>query len=174
MLTNDNYVTVKLVPIIMVTLQSSLCSISVLNMALKMDCALVSGLLADLVFSAELAYIITSVSTSLLSFCLLTWLVLLAGKNVELLEKMEALFNIWHSQIEQVLTEHEQIRREADSIGPDVELQYWKNRMDKFHMYVPLTYKTFPTGPTDLKAVTVIASFFDIKSFIVMNLKRVN
>jgi len=59
-----------------------------------------------------------------------------AGKNVELLEKMETLFNIWHSQIEQVLTEHEQIRREADNIGPDVELQYWKNRMDKFHMYV--------------------------------------
>jgi len=58
-----------------------------------------------------------------------------AGKNLELLEKMEALFNVWHGQIEQVLTEHEQIRREADSIGPDVELQYWKNRMDKFHMY---------------------------------------
>ena len=51
---------------------------------------------------------------------------------------MEALFNVWHSQIEQVLTEHEQIRREADSIGPDVELQYWKNRMDKFHMYAPI------------------------------------
>jgi len=50
------------------------------------------------------------------------------------MEKMEALFNVWHSQIEQVLTEHEQIRREADNIGPDVELQYWKNRMDKFHM----------------------------------------
>jgi len=59
-----------------------------------------------------------------------------AGKNTELVEKMEALFNVWHSQIEQVLTEHEQIRREADNIGPDVELQYWKNRMDKFHMYV--------------------------------------
>ena len=56
------------------------------------------------------------------------------GKNTELLEKMETLFNIWHSQIEQVLTEHEQIRREADNIGPDVELQYWKTRMDKFHM----------------------------------------
>ena len=52
------------------------------------------------------------------------------------MEKMEALFNVWHSQIEQVLTEHEQIRREADNIGPDVELQYWKNRMDKFHMWV--------------------------------------
>jgi len=60
---------------------------------------------------------------------------LCAGKNTELVEKMEALFNVWHSQIEQVLTEHEQIRREADNIGPDVELQYWKNRMDKFHMY---------------------------------------
>jgi len=42
---------------------------------------------------------------------------------------------VWHGQIEQVLTEHEQIRREADNIGPDVEVHYWKNRMDKFHMY---------------------------------------
>jgi len=64
---------------------------------------------------------------------LIGWLIV--GKNIELLEKLEALFNVWHSQIEQVLTEHEQIRREADNIGPDVELQYWKNRMDKFHMY---------------------------------------
>ena len=63
---------------------------------------------------------------------------MVAGKNMELLEKMESLFNVWHGQIEQVLTEHEQIRREADNIGPDVELQYWKNRMDKFHMYVTL------------------------------------
>jgi len=62
----------------------------------------------------------------------------IAGKNMELLEKMEALFNVWHGQIEQMLTEHEQIRREADNIGPDVELQYWKNRMDKFHMYATL------------------------------------
>ena len=54
MLTNDNYVTVKLVPIIIVTLQSSLRFISVLNLALSLDCVLVSGLLADLVFPAEL------------------------------------------------------------------------------------------------------------------------
>jgi len=70
-------------------------------------------------------------------FTLTTGTCVCAGKNAELVEKMETLFNVWHGQIEQVLTEHEQIRREADNIGPDVELQYWKNRMDKFHMYVP-------------------------------------
>jgi len=74
-----------------------------------------------------------------MEFCL-NWRAV-AGKNVELLEKMETLFNVWHSQIEQVLTEHEQIRREADNIGPDVELQYWKNRMDKFHMYASSPYR---------------------------------
>ena len=68
---------------------------------------------------------------------------------------MEALFNVWHSQIEQVLTEHEQIRREADNIGPDVELQYWKNRMDKFHMYVILLMLN-----TNLTAITVLAYTF--------------
>ena len=73
--------------------------------------------------------------SSLLSLSRVNVRVLVAGKNLELLEKMEVLFNVWHNQIEQVLTEHEQIRREADNIGPDVELQYWKNRMDKFHMY---------------------------------------
>jgi dynein heavy chain len=57
-----------------------------------------------------------------------------AGKNSETMERMEQLFAVWCGQIEQVLTEHEQIRREADNIGPSIELQFWKNRMDKFHM----------------------------------------
>jgi dynein heavy chain len=39
----------------------------------------------------------------------------------------------WSKQIEQVLVESEQIRREADNIGPAAELSYWKNRMAKFN-----------------------------------------
>lgn len=33
----------------------------------------------------------------------------------------------------QVLTESDQIRREADNIGPRAELDYWKKRMAKFN-----------------------------------------
>lgn len=33
----------------------------------------------------------------------------------------------------QVLAESEQIRREADNIGPRAELDYWKRRMTKFN-----------------------------------------
>ncbi len=32
-----------------------------------------------------------------------------------------------------VLAESEQIRREADNIGPRAELDYWKKRMTKFN-----------------------------------------
>jgi dynein heavy chain len=35
--------------------------------------------------------------------------------------------------VEQVLTESDQMRREADEIGPHHELDHWKNRMVKFN-----------------------------------------
>ena len=50
-----------------------------------------------------------------------------------MMEKMEALMASWCRQIEQVLTESEQIRREADDVGPSAELNYWKMRMAKFN-----------------------------------------
>ena len=43
---------------------------------------------------------------------------------------------VWIKQIDQVLTESEQIRREADDIGPGAELNYWKTRMAKFNTLV--------------------------------------
>ena len=46
---------------------------------------------------------------------------------------MEILLLIWSRQIEQVLAESEQMRREADDIGPVAELNYWKGRMAKFN-----------------------------------------
>jgi dynein heavy chain len=46
---------------------------------------------------------------------------------------MEELLATWYRQIEQVLTQSEQIRREADDVGPSAELQYWKGRMAKFN-----------------------------------------
>jgi dynein heavy chain len=35
--------------------------------------------------------------------------------------------------LSKVLAESEQIRREADNIGPRAELDYWKKRMTKFN-----------------------------------------
>jgi dynein heavy chain, axonemal len=39
----------------------------------------------------------------------------------------------WCKQIEQVLAESEQMRKEADDIGPNAELAHWKARMVKFN-----------------------------------------
>lgn len=40
---------------------------------------------------------------------------------------------MWLKQIVQVLTESEQMRKEADDIGPAAELDHWKKRMSKFN-----------------------------------------
>lgn len=50
----------------------------------------------------------------------------------------ENLVGSWIKQLEQVLTESEQIRKEADNVGPNAEISYWKMRMIKFHMYFNL------------------------------------
>ncbi|XP_046353935.2 dynein axonemal heavy chain 5-like isoform X1 [Haliotis rufescens] len=56
-----------------------------------------------------------------------------AAANTEYLEKLEELLGMWSKQIEQVLAESEQMRREADDIGPTAELAYWKSRMARFN-----------------------------------------
>jgi dynein heavy chain len=56
-----------------------------------------------------------------------------SANNSEMHEKLEELLATWSKQIEQVLAESEQIRREADDIGPTAELSYWKTRMAKFN-----------------------------------------
>ena len=52
-----------------------------------------------------------------------------------MVKHMEELLSVWHRQIELVLTESEQVRREADDVGPGAELQYWKSRMAKFNWW---------------------------------------
>lgn len=56
-----------------------------------------------------------------------------AATNGDFVEKLEGILAAWAKQIEQVLTESEQMRREADDIGPSAELTYWKSRMAKFN-----------------------------------------
>ena len=53
--------------------------------------------------------------------------------NGEFLNHCEELLDSWCKQIAKVLTESEQIRREADDTGPYSELAYWKQRMAKFN-----------------------------------------
>ena len=53
--------------------------------------------------------------------------------NSDFIEKLEELVKIWCRQINEVLTESEQIRKEADDIGPSAELDHWKQRMTKFN-----------------------------------------
>ncbi|NXR32602.1 DYH8 protein, partial [Zosterops hypoxanthus] len=51
----------------------------------------------------------------------------------ELIEKLEEVVMIWTKQIRQVLVESEQIRREADDVGPSAEMEHWKSRMSSFN-----------------------------------------
>ncbi|XP_076014466.1 dynein axonemal heavy chain 5 [Genypterus blacodes] len=55
-----------------------------------------------------------------------------AANNKELVERLEGVVSVWANQIKQVLTESEQIRKEADNAGPSTELVYWKRRMMTF------------------------------------------
>ncbi len=56
-----------------------------------------------------------------------------AAHNPEVVSGLEALVSEWCKQIEQVLAESEQMRKEADDIGPNAELAHWKARMVKFN-----------------------------------------
>lgn len=56
-----------------------------------------------------------------------------AAHEPEVVAGLEALVNEWCKQIEQVLAESEQMRKEADDIGPNAELGHWKARMVKFN-----------------------------------------
>ncbi|KAK1795394.1 hypothetical protein P4O66_010566 [Electrophorus voltai] len=55
-----------------------------------------------------------------------------AANNSELVEVLEGVLLHWAKQIEQVLAESEQMRKEADDTGPSVELEHWKSRMNTF------------------------------------------
>ncbi|XP_076826555.1 dynein axonemal heavy chain 5 isoform X2 [Brachyhypopomus gauderio] len=55
------------------------------------------------------------------------------ANSPESLEKIEACMKIWIKQIEQVLAESEQLRKEADDLGPRAELDHWKKRMSRFN-----------------------------------------
>ncbi|VEL11044.1 unnamed protein product [Protopolystoma xenopodis] len=68
-------------------------------------------------------------TTSNFMFCLQHFEV----NSTETMTRLENLLLQWAHKIEQVLSEAEQIRREADDIGPSAELSYWRARMTRFN-----------------------------------------
>ncbi|CAH1269411.1 DNAH5 [Branchiostoma lanceolatum] len=55
------------------------------------------------------------------------------ANSSDAIDKIEQCIRVWIKQIEQVLAESEQMRKEADDIGPRAELEHWKKRMSKFN-----------------------------------------
>ncbi|XP_017684619.1 PREDICTED: dynein heavy chain 5, axonemal isoform X3 [Lepidothrix coronata] len=61
---------------------------------------------------------------------------LMVANSIDALEKIEVCMNGWTKQIEQVLAENDQVRKEADDLGPRAELDYWKKKLSKFDYLV--------------------------------------
>ncbi|VDL91883.1 unnamed protein product, partial [Schistocephalus solidus] len=71
----------------------------------------------------------------------------------ERLAKLENILHSWTAQIQLVLNEAEQIRREADDVGPSAELAYWRMRMAKFNRLLEQLVSP------EVRTVTVALSF---------------
>nr|XP_048312992.1 dynein axonemal heavy chain 5 [Myodes glareolus] len=55
------------------------------------------------------------------------------ASNPETVEKVEGCMKVWIKQTEQILAENNQLRKEADDVGPRAELEHWKKRLSKFN-----------------------------------------
>uniref|UniRef100_A0A8C2LD25 Dynein, axonemal, heavy chain 5 n=1 Tax=Cricetulus griseus TaxID=10029 RepID=A0A8C2LD25_CRIGR len=55
------------------------------------------------------------------------------ASNPETVEKVECCMKVWIKQTEQILAENNQLRKEADDVGPRAELEHWKKRLSKFN-----------------------------------------
>lgn len=53
--------------------------------------------------------------------------------NNDLVHHLEEVLRTWCKQVEHVLAESKQMRKEADNVGPRAELEHWKQRMAKFN-----------------------------------------
>ena len=56
-----------------------------------------------------------------------------ATHHPDLVSSLEQLVSEWCKQVEKVLAESEQMRKEADDVGPSAELAHWKARLIKFN-----------------------------------------
>lgn len=56
-----------------------------------------------------------------------------ASAHPDIITSLQHLVTEWCKQVEKVLAESEQMRKEADDVGPNAELAHWKARMIKFN-----------------------------------------
>ncbi|OXB76615.1 UNVERIFIED_CONTAM: hypothetical protein H355_014506 [Colinus virginianus] len=59
-----------------------------------------------------------------------------AASNPDMIHQLEEVLMIWHKQIERVLIESQQIRKEAGNSGPLTELEHWKCMSAKFNSII--------------------------------------
>ncbi|XP_033874388.2 dynein axonemal heavy chain 8-like [Acipenser ruthenus] len=59
-----------------------------------------------------------------------------AASDVDMIDQLEEVLMMWYKQIEQVLTESDQMRKEADASGPLTELDHWKRMSAKFNSII--------------------------------------
>ncbi|KAF2888607.1 hypothetical protein ILUMI_17566 [Ignelater luminosus] len=52
---------------------------------------------------------------------------------------VETIVRVWQKQIERVLTQFQQLRRENEFVGPFVEVEYWRRQLAKFVSIVEFT-----------------------------------
>ncbi|GAB1299283.1 Dynein axonemal heavy chain 5 [Apodemus speciosus] len=72
------------------------------------------------------------------------------ASNPETVEKVECCMRMWIKQTEQILAENNQLRKEADDVGPRAELEHWKKRLSKFN------YLLDQLKSPDVKAVLAV------------------
>ncbi|XP_078069648.1 dynein axonemal heavy chain 8-like [Mustelus asterias] len=59
-----------------------------------------------------------------------------AASNPEMILQIENLLLMWRNQLEQVLAQSNQVRKEAENSGPLTELEYWKCMSAKFNSII--------------------------------------
>ncbi|XP_064014378.1 dynein axonemal heavy chain 8 [Pogoniulus pusillus] len=59
-----------------------------------------------------------------------------AANNPDMVHQLEEVLMMWYRQIEQVLIESKQMRKEADDSGPLTELEHWKFMSAKFNFII--------------------------------------
>ncbi|XP_060520516.1 dynein axonemal heavy chain 8 isoform X2 [Cylas formicarius] len=52
--------------------------------------------------------------------------------NVALIQKVESVVRCWQKLIERCLVQYNQIRKENEFVGPDVEIEYWRRQLARF------------------------------------------
>ncbi|XP_078503479.1 dynein axonemal heavy chain 8 isoform X2 [Lissotriton helveticus] len=77
-----------------------------------------------------------------------------ATSNPDLVHQLEEVLMMWYKQIEQVLLESEQIRKEADDAGPLTELEHWKRMSAKFTYLIEQI-----KGPSCRAAINILNAY---------------